>query len=185
VTFSGAGVASLAQGLTFPGMAKLNRIENCLWFDDQAEEAAKLYTGIFPSSSIGQIARYSEVGQEIHGKRPGSVMTVEFTLDGTKFMALNGGPDFKFNEAVSFMILCNTQEEIDHYWDKLGAGGDPKAQQCGWLKDKFGVSWQVVPAVMAELSGDGQSEASKRVMAATFEMKKLDIAALQRAYRGS
>lgn len=159
-------------------------IAPCLWFDDQGEEAARFYTSIFPNSKVVAVARYSEAGQEVHGKKPGSVMTVEFILNGQPFTALNGGPVFTFNEAVSFQVFCDTQEEIDHYWDKLSEGGDPKAQQCGWLKDKFGVSWQVVPRGMAEMLRDAASEPAKRAMAAVMGMKKFDLAALRKAYAG-
>jgi predicted 3-demethylubiquinone-9 3-methyltransferase (glyoxalase superfamily) len=156
----------------------------CLWFDDRGEEAARFYTAIFPNSKIVTVTRYSEVGREVHGKEPGSVMTVEFELDGQPFTALNGGPHFKFNEAVSFLINCDTQTEIDHYWERLSEGGDPKARQCGWLKDKFGVSWQVVPRGMAEMLKDSASEGAKRAMAAVLNMKKIDIAELRRAFAG-
>jgi predicted 3-demethylubiquinone-9 3-methyltransferase (glyoxalase superfamily) len=164
-------------------MATLN-IAPCLWFDHEAEEAAKFYTGIFPNSKIGEIARYGEAGREIHGMTPGSVMTVAFELDGQPFTALNGGPVFHFTEAISFQILCDTQAEIDHYWNSLGAGGDEKAQQCGWLKDKFGVSWQVVPRMMPQLLQDPDSAKSQRAMKALLQMKKLDIAELQHAFDG-
>jgi predicted 3-demethylubiquinone-9 3-methyltransferase (glyoxalase superfamily) len=160
------------------------RLTNCLWFDNQAEEAARFYTGIFRNSRITDTTRYSDAGQEIHGQKPGSVMTVAFELDGQTFVALNGGPLFKFNESISFQINCETQEEIDYYWEKLGAGGDPKAQQCGWLKDKFGLSWQVVPRMMEELFRDEKSGGARRAMEAMLRMKKLDIAELQRAYDG-
>ena len=160
------------------------RITPCLWFDDQAEDAAKFYTGIFKRSRIGSITRYGEVGREIHKKDPGSVLTVEFELDGQTFTALNGGRQFTFNEAVSFQVSCDTQDEVDYYWEKLGAGGDPSAQVCGWLKDKFGVSWQVVPSMLPELVGDPANAGSQRAMAAMLQMKKLDIAALRRAYDG-
>jgi predicted 3-demethylubiquinone-9 3-methyltransferase (glyoxalase superfamily) len=160
------------------------QIAPCLWFDHQAEEAAKYYTGIFKNSKIADVSRYSEVGKEIHGRQPGSVMTVAFELDGQKFTALNGGPDFKFNEAVSFQVFCDTQEDIDYYWEKLGKGGDPKAQQCGWLKDQYGVSWQVVPAILSEMVKDPSSEKSQRAFAAMLQMKKLDIKELKRAYEG-
>ena len=159
-------------------------IAPCLWFDNQGEEAARFYTAIFPNSKIVAVTRYSEAGREIHRKEPGAVMTVEFVLNGQPFTALNGGPHFKFNEAVSFQVLCDTQAEIDHYWEKLSAGGDPKAQQCGWLKDKFGVSWQVVPRRMAELLKGPASAGAKRAMAAVLKMKKLDSAALRKAYAG-
>ena len=157
-------------------MATIHRIAPCLWFDNQAEEAAKFYTGIFKKSKIVSISRYSEAGFEIHRRPAGSVMVVAFELEGQAFTALNGGPIFKFNEAVSFEILCDTQDEIDYYWDKLTAGGDPKAQQCGWLKDKFGLSWQVVPRSMPDLS----SARGQRAMEAFLEMKKIDMEALER-----
>ncbi|HMH54537.1 MAG TPA: VOC family protein [Candidatus Acidoferrum sp.] len=165
-------------------MSSIQRITPCLWFDDQAEAAAQFYTGIFKNSRITSVARYGEAGREIHGRPPGSVMVVAFELDGQTFTALNGGPVFKFNEAVSFQINCETQQEVDHYWEKLSAGGDPAAQQCGWLKDKYGVSWQVVPAVLPKLVGDPTSEKSQRAMKAMLQMKKLDIAKLEEAYAG-
>ena len=158
------------------------KITPCLWFDNQAEEAARFYTAIFPNSKIVDIARYGEAGTEIHGRPAGSVMTVAFELDGQAFTALNGGPVFKFNEAISFQVYCDTQEEVDHYWTKLGAGGDEKAQQCGWLKDKYGLSWQVVPRALIEMIQDPNYEKSQRVFKAMLQMKKLDIAALKRAY---
>ena len=161
-----------------------SKIAPCLWFDDKAEPAAAFYTGIFPNSRIGTILRYSEVGQEFHGKPAGSVMTVAFELDGLAFTALNGGPLFRFNEAVSLQVYCETQQEIDHYWEKLSAGGDENAQQCGWLKDRYGLSWQIVPLVLLDMLQDPAPEKSQRAMAALFQMKKLDIAALQRAYAG-
>ena len=156
----------------------------CLWFDNEAEPAAEFYTGIFPNSRIGTILRYSEVGQEFHGKPAGSVMTVAFELDGLAFTALNGGPLFRFNEAVSLQVYCETQQELDHYWEKLSAGGDENAQQCGWLKDRYGLSWQIVPLALLDMLQDPAPEKSQRAMAALFHMKKLDIAALQRAYAG-
>ncbi len=165
-------------------MGLSQKIAVCLWFDDQAEAAAQFYTAIFPNSRIVAVTRYSDVGHEIHGREPGSVMTVEFELDGQSFTALNGGPIFKFNEAVSLQVFCDTQAEIDSFWEKLSAGGDPKAQQCGWLKDRYGLSWQVVPRGMAEMLKNPESEASKRAMAAVLKMKKLDIAALQNAFEG-
>ena len=165
-------------------MAVKQRIRSCLWFDDQGEEAARYYVGIFKNSRINTITRYGKAGFEIHGRPEGSVMTVEFELDGEKFTALNGGPHFKFNEAVSFEIHCETQEEIDYYWEKLTAGGDPKAQQCGWLKDKFGLSWQVVPTEWSKMYTDETSEASQRAFEAMLHMKKLDIEELKRAYEG-
>ena len=162
----------------------MQKIVPCLWFDDQAELAAKFYTGIFKNSRIGDIARYSEAGREIHGKEPGSAMTVAFELDGQPFTALNGGPIFKFTEAISFQIPCETQEEVDHYWSKLSEGGDEKAQQCGWLKDQFGVSWQVIPTALARMMKDKDAARTGRVMNAMFKMKKIDIAGLERAYEG-
>jgi predicted 3-demethylubiquinone-9 3-methyltransferase (glyoxalase superfamily) len=160
------------------------RIAPCLWFDDQAEKAATFYTSIFKNSRITKITRYGEAGQEIHGKPPGSVLTVVFELDGQQFTALNGGPVFKFNEAISFQIYCQNQEEVDHYWNKLSEGGDEKAQQCGWLKDRFGVSWQVVPTVLIELLSDPDTKKSQRAMNAMFQMKKIDIDKLTRAAAG-
>lgn len=158
-----------------------SRISPCLWFDNQGEEAAKFYTSIFPNSKLGAIARYGEAGKEIHGRQPGSVMTVEFELDGMAFTALNGGPIFQFNEAISLQVMCDTQEEIDYYWDKLSAGGDPAAQQCGWLKDKFGLSWQIAPRMLGALMSGPDSAKSQRAMRALLQMKKLDIAKLKAA----
>src|SRR6476659_2305531 len=132
-------------------MARIQKITPFLWFDDRAEAAARFYTGIFKNSKIGRISRYGEAGRESHHRPAGSVMVVEFELEGQSFAALNGGPLFKFSEAISFEIGCETQQEVDYYWEKLGAGGDPKAQQCGWLKDKSGLSWQVVPGGMDEM----------------------------------
>jgi predicted 3-demethylubiquinone-9 3-methyltransferase (glyoxalase superfamily) len=165
-------------------MAALQPITPCLWFDSQAEEAARYYTGIFKDSKIGKISRYGEAGREAHGQAPGTVMTVEFELNGQPFTALNGGPHFKFTEAISFQIMCRTQEEVDHYWNKLSEGGDKKAQQCGWVKDKYGLSWQVVPTVLAEMMADPNKEKSGRAMEAMLQMKKLDIAELERAFKG-
>jgi predicted 3-demethylubiquinone-9 3-methyltransferase (glyoxalase superfamily) len=159
-------------------------ITPCLWFDSEAEEAARFYTGIFKNSSIRTITRYGKEGFEAHGRPAGSVMTVEFELNGQPFTALNGGPHFKFNEAISFQIMCRTQEEVDHYWNRLGESGDLKAQQCGWLKDKYGLSWQVVPTVLIEMMADPDREKSGRAMEAMLQMKKLDIAELERAFEG-
>ena len=156
----------------------------CLWFDHQAEEAARFYVGIFKDSRILDIARYGEAGKEIHGRPPGSVMTVAFELMGQGFTALNGGPVFRFNEAVSLQVYCETQEELDEIWTKLSAGGDPKAQQCGWLKDKYGLSWQVMPRKLLELLQGAPTERSERVMQAVMGMQKLDFAELERAARG-
>lgn len=160
------------------------RIQPCLWFDNQGEPAARFYTDIFPRSRIGAIARYGEAGHDIHGRPAGSVMTVQFELDGQPFLALNGGPMFRFNEAISLMVACDTQDEIEHYWQRLGDGGDPAARQCGWLKDRYGLSWQIVPAQMASWMGGADMEASQRVMQALLGMQKLDIAALERAHAG-
>lgn len=158
-------------------------IAPCLWFDDQAEEAAKFYTSIFKNAKIGKVARYGDAGHEIHGKEPGSVMTVAFELDGQPFTALNGGPLFQFNESISFQVNCDTQEEIDHYWSKLSEGGDKNAQQCGWLKDKYGVSWQIVPKALEKLMEGGNGKSSEAAMNALLKMKKIDIAALERAHQ--
>ena len=165
-------------------MALFQKITPCLWFDDQAEQAARFYAAIFPNSKIGAVTRYTEVGQEFHGRAPGSVMTVAFELDGQPFTALNGGPVFRFNEAISFQVVCPTQDEVDSYWQRLSAGGDPAAQQCGWLKDQFGVSWQVVPAELIDMLRDPDTAKSQRATAAMLQMKKLDLAALRRAYGG-
>jgi len=165
-------------------MARIHRLTPCLWFDSQAEEAARYYTGIFKNSKIGRIARYGEAGREVHGRPAGSVMTIEFELEGQPFTALNGGPVFSFNEAISFQIGCDTQEEVDYYWDRLTKGGDVKAQQCGWLKDKYGLSWQVVPNVLEKMMTDPDHEKSGRAMEALLQMKKLDIEELERAFRG-
>jgi predicted 3-demethylubiquinone-9 3-methyltransferase (glyoxalase superfamily) len=165
-------------------MQRIQKITPCLWFDDQAEEAAKFYTGIFKNSRIVHITRYGEAGREIHGKAPGTVLTVVFELDGYAFTALNGGPMFKFNEAISFQVNCQTQEEVDYYWHKLSDGGDEQAQQCGWLKDKYGVSWQIVPTALIEMLSDPDYNKSQRAMAAMLQMKKLDIERLRRAYAG-
>ncbi len=159
-------------------------ITPCLWFDGQAEAAAGFYTAIFPNSKIVNVARYSDAGRDVHGQPAGTVMTVEFELDGQRFTGLNGGPMFQFTEAISFQVTCETQEDVDHFWDKLSAGGDEKAQQCGWLKDKYGVSWQIVPSVLAEIISGPDAEKSQRAMQAMLQMKKLDIAALKRAWAG-
>lgn len=165
-------------------MQRRQKIIPFLWFDSQAEEAAKLYCEVFPNSRITDVSRYGEAGKEIHGREPGSVMTVSFELDGHEFTAINGGPHFTLTEAVSFEIACADQAEVDHYWEKLGAGGDPNAQQCGWLKDRFGLSWQVVPTRLHELMADPDRAKANRAMGAMLQMKKLDIAALERAAAG-
>ena len=160
----------------------MQKITPFLWFDNQAEEAANFYTSIFKNSKIGNITRYGKEGHEIHGRRAGTVMTVDFEIEGQKYVALNGGPIFKFNEAISFQVHCETQKEVDYYWEKLSESGDEKAQQCGWLKDKYGVSWQIVPKVLSELVGDPNSEKSQRAMKAMLQMKKIDIEGLKKAY---
>lgn len=159
------------------------RITPFLWFNDQAEAAAKFYTGIFPNSKIGQVSRYGAEAERTTGRPPGSVMTVEFELDGRPFIALNGGPHFKFNEAISFVVNCRTQAEVDRYWRKLTADGGREVQ-CGWLTDRFGVSWQVVPTALAELTSTGDAAKTQRVMNAMLQMVKLDIKALKAAARG-
>jgi predicted 3-demethylubiquinone-9 3-methyltransferase (glyoxalase superfamily) len=161
---------------------KLQRITPFLWFDSQAEEAANFYVSIFENARVREASRYDEAASKAAGRPKGSVMTVAFELDGQEFIALNGGPMFKFTEAISFVVNCETQAEVDHYWDKLTAGG--QEVQCGWLKDRFGVSWQVVPTVLTELLQDKDPEKAKRVMAAMLQMKKLSIDGLKRAYEG-
>lgn len=160
------------------------RISINLWFEKEAEDAAKFYTSIFKNSTLGRVARYGKEGFEHHHMPEGTVLTVEFELDGQQFVALNGGPVFKFNEAVSLIINCENQEEVDYYWNKLGDGGDPNAQQCGWLKDKYGLSWQVVPTVLPDLISSPDKERSGRAMNAMLAMKKIDIATLEAAYNG-
>jgi predicted 3-demethylubiquinone-9 3-methyltransferase (glyoxalase superfamily) len=155
------------------------KITPCLWFDTQAEEAAKFYASVFKNSKIGKISRYGKEGFEVHGKKAGTVMTVEFEIEGQKFLALNGGPHFKFNEAVSFQVPCETQEEIDYFWSTLAKDGEEG--RCGWLKDKFGLSWQVFPRALPEMLTDGNSEAAQRVMRAMLQMRKIDLAALKQA----
>lgn len=159
----------------------MQKIAPCLWFDDNAEEAVKFYTSVFPRSKIGTIARYGKSGASVSGRREGSVMTITFELDGQEFMALNGGPQFKFSPAISLMVNCETQHEVDEMWEKLSEGG--KKSRCGWLDDKYGVSWQIVPTVIAELMS-AEPQGVERVMAALLKMDKLDIAALKRAYAG-
>jgi len=153
-----------------------------LWFDKEAEDAANFYCGIFKDSELGRVTHYPNTGQEITGGEPGSVMTVEYELNGMSFLALNGGPLFKFNEAMSIVIYCDTQEEVDYYWGKLSAV--PEAEQCGWLKDKFGVVWQVTPKRLDELLTSDDKAANERVMAAMLKMHKLDIAGLEAAAEG-
>ena len=155
------------------------KITPCLWFDTQAEEAAKFYASVFRNSKIGKISRYGKEGFEVHGKKAGTVMTVELEIEGQKFVALNGGPHFKFNEAVSFQVHCETQQEIDYFWEKLSDGGSKS--QCGWLKDRFGLSWQVVPTALGRLVTDPDPKKSKAVWDALMKMSKIVIADLQKA----
>jgi predicted 3-demethylubiquinone-9 3-methyltransferase (glyoxalase superfamily) len=162
-------------------MSKIQKITPCLWFDDRAQAAAEFYIGIFPNSKILHISHYGEAGTEIHGKPAGSVLAVAFELNGQMFTALNGGPTFKFNEAISFQVDCRDRAEVDYYWDKLSDGGDETAQQCGWLKDRYGVSWQIIPRILVELLNDPDPEKSQTAMTAMLQMKKIDIDALQRA----
>ena len=164
--------------------AILQKIMPNLWFDKQAEDAARFYTSIFKNSRIGKISRYGKEGFEQHGMPEGTVMVIEFELEGQKFTGLNGGPHFKFSEAISFIVNCKTQEEVDHYWNKLSEGGDPKAQMCGWLKDKFGLSWQIVPLALSQLMSDPDREKAGRVMNAMLKMRKIDIKGLEDAYDG-
>ena len=163
----------------------IQKITPFLWFDNQAEQAANHYVSIFRNSRIGQVTRYGKEGYEIHRMEEGTVMTVDFDIENQKFMALNGGPVFKFNEAISFQVLCDTQEELDYYWDKLSEGGDKNAQQCGWLKDKYGVSWQIVPKVLFKMIQDKDQVKSQRVMKAMLQMHKLDIQTLIQAFEKS
>jgi predicted 3-demethylubiquinone-9 3-methyltransferase (glyoxalase superfamily) len=159
------------------------KITPFLWFDNQAEEAAKFYTSIFKNSKILNVSRYTEAGKEIHGREPGSAMVVDFTLEGQNFQALNGGPQFKFSEAISFTINCKDQKEVDYYWSKLTSDGGEESM-CGWLRDKFGLSWQVTPTIMSEFFSSGDKEKAGRAMNAMMKMKKLDIALLKKAYDG-
>jgi len=165
-------------------MATMQRITPNLWFANEAEEAVNYYLSIFKNSRILNKSYYGKAGFEVHGMPEGTVMTIDFELEGQQFVALNGGPIFKFNEAVSFIVNCETQDEIDYYWDKLGAGGDKNAQVCGWLKDKFGLSWQVVPLGMDKMFKDKDSAKAERAMNAMLQMKKLDIKKLEDAYNG-
>jgi predicted 3-demethylubiquinone-9 3-methyltransferase (glyoxalase superfamily) len=160
----------------------MQKITPFLWFNDNAEEAVKFYTSVFKDSKIGKVARYDEAGEKASGRPAGSVMTVEFQLEGQEFVALNGGPVFKFTEAISFVVNCETQEEVDYYWERLSAGG--KEVQCGWLKDKFGLSWQIVPTVLDELLSDKDAAKAQRAMEAMLKMVKLDIKKLKQAANG-
>jgi predicted 3-demethylubiquinone-9 3-methyltransferase (glyoxalase superfamily) len=160
------------------GDKRVQKISPFLWFDNQAEEAMNFYTSIFKNSKVGNVSRYGEAGP---GPK-GSVMVASFELDGVQFSALNGGPQFKFTEAISFYVNCDSQEEVDYYWGKLSEGG--QAHQCGWLKDKFGLSWQIVPSALPKLLGDPDRAKANRVMQAMLQMKKIDVAALEKAYAG-
>jgi predicted 3-demethylubiquinone-9 3-methyltransferase (glyoxalase superfamily) len=160
------------------------QLTTCLWFDGQAEEAANFYISIFPNSKITHIQHYLPDGQELHGHEPGTVLIVEFDLDGHRFVALNGGPHFKFNEAVSFQIDCANQDEVDYYWDKLAEGGDPAKQQCSWLGDKYGVSWQVVPTALKKMLASEDKAAAGRATEVMMQSKKMVIADLEKAFRG-
>jgi predicted 3-demethylubiquinone-9 3-methyltransferase (glyoxalase superfamily) len=160
----------------------IQKITPCLWFDAQAEQAALFYTSIFPRSRMQNASRYGKEGVEVHGQPEGTVMTVEFELDGMRFTALNGGPAFRFTEAISFQVTCDTQEEVDYFWDKLSAKGDETAQQCGWLKDKFGVSWQIIPKDLGRYIGGPDPQRAGRAMQAMLQMKKLDIEKIRKAY---
>jgi len=159
----------------------MQKITPFLWFDNQAEEAAKFYTSVFKNAKIVSTTQYDEEGAKASGRPKGSTMTVAFQILGQEFVALNGGPIFKFNEAVSFMVNCESQDEVDYYWQKLSQGGDEKAQQCGWLKDKYGVSWQIVPTELNKLLSDPDPKKSQRAMRAMLQMKKIDIAEIKRA----
>lgn len=155
------------------------KITPCLWFDNDAEDAARFYTAVFPNSRLGTISRYGKAGREVTGKEPGSVMVVEFEIEGQTFTALNGGPQFKFSEAISLQVMCESQAEIDHFWSKLSEGG--REGVCGWLKDKFGLSWQVVPAVLPQITTGADSAKTDRLMTAIMKMKKFDLKALEQA----
>ena len=158
----------------------MQKITTFLWFDDKAEEAAKFYVSIFKNSRIGSISRYGEAGAKASGRPKGTVMTVAFQLDGQEFVALNGGPHFKFTEAISLVVNCETQQEVDELWEKLSEGG--AKSQCGWLKDKYGLSWQIVPTVVVKMMQDKDAGRSNRVMQAILQMDKLDIKLLEQAY---
>ncbi|WP_318153075.1 VOC family protein [Metabacillus arenae] len=163
---------------------KIEKITPNLWFDMQAEEAVNFYVSIFNNSKIGRITRYGKETYEINRIPEGTVMTLEFQLEGQPFVALNGGPHFQFNEAISFIVNCEGQEEVDYYWENLSEGGDEKAQVCGWLKDKYGVSWQIVPTILYEMISGPDPEKSGRVMNAMLKMKKMDVKTLRQAYEG-
>ena len=157
----------------------MQKVTPCLWFDNQAEEAVKFYTSIFKNSRVGNVGRYDEEGAKVSGRPAGTVMTIAFELDGQEFIALNGGPMFKFTEAISLMVNCKTQAEVDKFWEKLSEGGEKG--RCGWLKDKYGLSWQVVPTILPKLLQQKDAKKAKRAMHAMLQMDKLDIATLQKA----
>lgn len=159
----------------------MQKITPFLWFDSQAEEAVGFYTSVFKNSKIRSVSHYGEEGAQASGRPEGTVMTIEFEIEGQDFVALNGGPPFKFSEAVSFVVNCESQAEVDYYWEKLSEGADAQAQQCGWLKDKYGLSWQVVPTILTQLLNDPDAEKSRRVMKAMLQMKKIDIETLKKA----
>jgi predicted 3-demethylubiquinone-9 3-methyltransferase (glyoxalase superfamily) len=161
----------------------MQKITPFLWFDSNAEEAVNFYVSIFKNSKLGKVTRYNEASSKAAGRPEGSVMTMEFQLEGQSFTAINGGPHFKFTEAISFVVDCETQEEVDYFWNKLTANGGQESQ-CAWLKDKYGLSWQIVPRVLIEMIGDKDPQKAQRVMEAMLQMKKIDIATLQRAYDG-
>jgi predicted 3-demethylubiquinone-9 3-methyltransferase (glyoxalase superfamily) len=161
----------------------MQKITPFLWFDDQAEEAVKFYTSIFKNSKVGRVLRYDEQAAKAAGRAVGSVLTIEFEIEGQKFVALNGGPQFKFNESVSFVVNCDTQKEVDYFWEKLTADGG-RESACGWLKDKFGLSWQITPTVLIDMLHDKDAEKSERVMNAMLQMQKIDIESLKEAYAG-
>lgn len=163
---------------------KLQPLTTCLWFDKNAQEAVNFYSTVFKNFKAGRKLYHGKEGQELHGMPEGTLLTIEFEIEGQQFIGLNGGPMFTFSEATSFIINCDTQEEVDHYWNRLGEGGDPASQQCGWLKDKFGLSWQVVPTVWYSMIDDPDKEKSGRAMNAMMQMKKLDIKKLQEAFEG-
>lgn len=160
----------------------MQKITPCLWFETKAEEAANFYVSLFKNSKIGKIARYDEASAKVSGQPAGSVLTVEFELDGQKFLGLNGGPVFQFSPAISFIVDCKDQAEVDYYWNALSA--DPTFEQCGWLKDKYGVAWQIVPKILNELLSDPDPAKAKRAMEAMLKMHKLDVAELEKAARG-
>ncbi|WP_342315497.1 VOC family protein [Lysobacter sp. FW306-1B-D06B] len=164
-------------------MSRFQRITPFLWFDDQAEAAVKQYLAIFPHSRVIEEMRYDAESARVSGRPEGSVMVIDFELDGSRLSALNGGPHFRFNEAVSLVVNCKDQAEVDHYWERLGDGGDPAAQQCGWLKDRYGVSWQVVPEEMNALLKDPDPVKAHKAMTAMLKMKKLDVDAMRAAMR--